>query len=316
MNKQRVGVLGASGTLGEKYLSLLKGHPWFELAFVSASQSSSHLPYPAPFVPLEQVSEQKPMLLFSALPTPLAKSIEPKLVKRGFKVISSASAHRAEPDVPLIIPEINAHHLTSLPKKGGFLVAKPNCAIQSFLLPLAPLHRTFILKTLSVTTLQAMSGAGKNGINPEEIKENLIPYIEGEEEKVMGEPHKILAPASFKTSAHCIRVPVEDGHMALVSASFEKVPSKEQILMAWEHFSSLPLPSAPARLIRYFEEQNRPQPKFDRDFENGMGISVGRLRACPLFDWSFCALSHNTIRGGAGGGILTAELLYKEGYLG
>ncbi|MFZ0565911.1 MAG: aspartate-semialdehyde dehydrogenase [Chlamydiales bacterium] len=341
----KVAILGATGLIGQHYLYLLQNHPWFTPTFLAASPKSAgqsyretmhnrwHLPYPIPTAEvlrtLEEIHSTPIDLIFSALPAPLAQEYEPRLAAAGFPVISSASSHRSESDIPVLIPEINPSHLNIIAiqkqkrhYQRGFIVAKPNCAIQSFLLPLAPLHSHFHIRSLSITTLQALSGAGYKGLN---MHDNVIPFIEGEEEKVETEPLKILGKIEngaiipdkrITISAHCNRVPVLHGHLASISVSFERKPTYQDILSLWNQPSSLDLPSAPAYPIQYLDKPNRPQIQLDRDAQQGMGVSVGRLRESPLFDWQCVALSHNAIRGGAGGGILIAEQLYQRGYLG
>jgi aspartate-semialdehyde dehydrogenase len=275
-------------------------------------------------------------LVFSAidLDKEKIKELEEKYAAAGVAVVSNNSAHRWTEDVPMIIPELNADHLNAITIqrknrgwKSGLLVVKPNCSLQSYL-PIIYALKKFGPKFVSVTTLQAISGAGKTfGTWPEMI-DNCIPFISGEEEKTEKEPLKILGSIKDKKivlskeiniSATCIRVAVSDGHMASVAVKFKKKPTKEQIIDAIENFKNplaeLDLPSAPKQFIKYFSEDNRPQTKLDRDYENGMGITCGRFREDSDFDWKFIALSHNTIRGAAGGAILTAELLYKRGYL-
>lgn len=341
MKKISVAVVGASGVIGQHYVALLQNHPWFELTCLAASDGSSNRnyeelvkdkwypdsPLPTGYVlqTLEEVLKRKPSLIFSALPNEVAAEYDLACASAGLGVISSASFHRNFSDTPLIIPEINAAHLLLIQEQQrnrkwqkGFIVSKPNCALQSFLIPLAPLHREFTIESLSVTTLQAISGAGQS-LTPSSINNNIIPYIAGEEEKVEEEPHKILGtlfenkiiPSDFPITAQCNRVPIIHGHTACFSFRLKKKVTKEEILSLWKQSSSLTLPSAPSQPIFYHEAADRPQPKLDLD---GMGVIVGRLRSCPVFDWRCVALSHNAIRGGAGGGILTAELLYKEGY--
>jgi len=273
--------------------------------------------------------------VFSALDSGPAKDWEEKYAAAGIPVVSNASAHRHTPDVPMLIPEINPEHLDILPiqKKNrnwskGFIVVKPNCSLQSYMTPLFALHREFILKRAIITTMQAVSGAGHPGVSSFDIVDNIIPYIGGEEEKSEREPQKILGRIEgnkitynedFQISAHCNRVPCIDGHMACVSAEFEENPEKEEILEIWKDFKNVPqeldLPFAPKHPIIYREEPNRPQTRLDRDADKGMACVVGRLRECKVFNWRFTALSHNTVRGAAGGGILNAELLYKKGFL-
>jgi aspartate-semialdehyde dehydrogenase len=352
--KIRVGVLGATGWVGQQYVSLLENHPFFELTFLAASPDSKGKTYGQvlcekglsfrentfnsyPIFGVEEVqrAQESCDLVFSAISGPQAKDQECAYAEAGFAVVSNTSAHRLESDIPLIIPEINSDHLTIIPfqqkKRGwkrGFIVAKPNCSLQSFLIPLFPLHQVAGVRKLSITTLQAISGAGYPGVSSLDIIDNVIPYIGGEEEKTEKEPLKILGTIqegaifsldSLKISAHCNRVPVLDGHTVCVSVELEKTMSQEEILFHWRTFQSKPqslrLPSAPTSPILYREERDRPQPRWDRDAGDGMSVTVGRLRPCPLFDYRFTGLSHNTLRGAAKGAILNAELLKAEGYL-
>jgi len=273
--------------------------------------------------------------VFSALDSGPAKEWEEKYAEAGIPVVSNASAHRFTKDVPMLIPEINADHMDMIPIqqknrgwKKGFIAVKPNCSLQSYMTPLYALHKEFGIKRAIITTMQAVSGAGHPGVASFDIIDNIIPYIGGEEEKSEKEPLKILGKIKgneivlddkIKISAHCNRVGTIDGHMACISVEFEKNPTKEQILSAWKKFTAEPqklkLPMAPEHPIIYREEENRPQTRLDRDADKGMACVVGRLRPCNVFHWRFTALSHNTVRGAAGGGILNAELLYKKGYL-
>lgn len=292
MSKLRVGLLGSRGLVGERYIELLKEHPYFELAFIPSREESM------------QVEKAKGCaLIFSALPSEIAERVDPLYVEKGFPVISSAACHRMKEETFLIIPEINGEQLKEW---NGGIIAKPNCTLQNILLPLFPLHQRFHLKKVAVTNLQSTSGAGKNF----SLEANIIPYIEGEEEKSEQESLKILKEPSLLLSVHCTRVPVMYGHMACISASFEKKPTLEEVRMCWEEFRGLNLPSAPKKLLIYREERDRPQP--EKDIEEGMAITLGRLRLCPLFDIRFTSLSHNLIRGAAGGGLLTAEYFAKE----
>ncbi len=334
-SKISVGILGATGQVGGKLLALLENHPMFDLNFIAASPASvgKEIPFGKRMLTLSShedlvQAQSSCRLLFSALPSALAADWDVRYAKAGLGVISLSSAHRSAPDVPVIIPEINPHHLEvlALQKKRrgfeGFIVSKPNCSLQSFLIPLAPLHQQFGLKRLHVTTMQAISGAGLKRAKELDIEDNIIPFIDGEEGKTESEPLKILGALShegivpteaFTISSHCNRVPVSDGHLACVSASFQKRPSIDEILAAWKEFVPLPqqlkLPSAPHPLVHIFEEENRPQTRLDRLAGKGMAVSVGRLRLCPLLDIRFVALSHNTVRGAAGGALLIAELL-------
>ena len=262
--------------------------------------------------------------VFSAVTTNVAQIYEEKYAAAGLPVVSNASHHRNTPDVPVLIPEINAEHLKIIPQQRknrnwerGFIVVKPNCSLQSYMIPLVALHKKFKVEKILVTTLQAVSGAGYPGVSSLDIHDNIIPYIAGEEEKSEKEPlkiwgsiqgNKIVDAQDIILSVHCNRVPVLDGHLACVSVEFAKKPSYEDILTTWSSFESQPqqlkLPSAPAQTIVYRQEEDRPQPRLDRLEGGGMSITVGRLRHCSLFHYRFTALSHNTIRGAAGGGIL------------
>lgn len=350
MKKIPIGILGCTGVVGQQYLARLFSHPYFEIAFLAASSESAgksyeeavrgrwHLPEPLPasiakmkIFSLDQIQEasQCCQLVFSAVSTEAAKLYEERYAEQGLIVVSNASAHRFTPDVPILIPEVNAHHLAIIPIqqnnrgwKKGFIVVKPNCSLQSYMIPLFPLHQQFGVKKVMITTLQAMSGAGFPGIPSLVMVDNVIPYIAGEEEKSEKEPLKIwgsiqgnqIVPTSdVVIGAHCTRVPVSDGHLATVSVAFEKKTTQEEILALWHQFKGLDLPSAPLHPVVYKQEGDRPQPRLDRMQDQGMAITVGRLRPCSLFDFRFTALSHNTIRGAAGGGILNAELLVQKG---
>lgn len=317
MKKIPVGLLGSTGQVGQQYQKLLANHPWFELQILAQIDD------------LENA--KKCALVFSALGNDAAKIYEERYAENGIPVISNASHHRLAPDVPLLIPEVNGEHAKIIPvqKKnrgyGGFIVTKPNCTLQGIVMPLAPLHRRFGVRRLFVTTMQAISGAGYPGVASLDIVDNVIPFIAKEEEKTEIESLKVLgqiengviAPArGIAISAHCNRVPVIDGHLACVSVEFEAKPTMEEILKLWSAPQELKLPSAPAFPLLYRAEENRPQPRRDREAGSGMSVSVGRLRECPLLSYRFVALSHNTIRGAAGGAILSAELLVQEGYIG
>ncbi|MBS4167922.1 aspartate-semialdehyde dehydrogenase [Parachlamydia sp. AcF125] len=356
MEKIPVGILGATGMVGQHYLRLLENHPWFEVTFLCASTHSAgktyqaavekrwHMPTPIPkresqlyVEPIDQISTalNKCRFVFSAVDSDTAQEYEEQYAAAGLPVISNASYHRQTADVPILIPEVNASHLSILPmqqkKRGwkkGFIVTKPNCSIQSYMIPLAALHETFQVQKIWVTTMQAVSGAGYPGIPSWDICENIVPYIAEEEEKSENEPlkifgsilnHEIVPTSQIHISAHCNRVPVLDGHLACVSVKFSKTPSQEEILAVWNSYApmtqTLQLPSAPQKTILYRKEPNRPQPRLDRDVGKGMSITVGRLRPCNLLDFRFVALSHNTLRGAAGGGILNAELLFTQRYL-
>lgn len=356
MNKIPIGILGATGIVGQRFITLLKDHPWFVVVCVAASPRSAGRPYSEAvadrWVMEEQISENISKMtvlaveqdmkkiasqvdfVFSALDLDKEqiKVIENNFASLGVPVVSNNSAHRWSVDVPMVIPEINSEHLDLIDVqrknhgwKKGFIVVKPNCSIQSFVPQITALMR-FNPKKIVVTTFQAVSGAGKTLNNWPEMNDNVIPFIGGEEEKTEKEPLKIWGRLKNREielaeepviSATCIRVPVSNGHLASVSVSFERKPTREEILEAWKNFNplaSLDLPSAPNPFITVFEEENRPQTAIDRSLGNGMGISVGRLREDELLDYKFIGLSHNTIRGAAGGAILTAELLKKKGY--
>lgn len=355
MKKISVGILGATGVVGQQYLCLLQNHPWFEITFLASSENSAGKTYSESVqnrwhaetalndhlagqtvYPLGDIPKAKACrLVFSALPNDAAAIFEHKYAEAGIPVVSNSSHHRMDSDVPVLIPEVNADHLDIISsqrlKRGwhqGFIVVKPNCSLQSFLIPLSALHKQFPISKLAITTMQAASGAGFPGVPSLNILENIIPYIPKEEEKTEIETLKILGALvgseikpteTVKISSHCNRVPVLDGHMACVSVAFEIKPTREQILNLWNSFQSEPqwlqLPSAPKKPIIYRQEPDRPQPRLDRNCENGMAVSVGRLRDCNLFDYRFIGLSHNTMRGAAGGGILNAELLVKKGWI-
>ncbi len=342
--------------VGQQYVSLLEGHPWFEVTHVVASPSSAGKSYaeavkgrwhmkkdiPAGVAGLvvqsvENLDAVKDCdFVFSALDSDIAKIWEEKYAEAGIPVVSNASTHRHTKDVPMIMPEVNPHHLDIIKEQQkargwsrGFIVVKPNCSIQSYVAPLAALHKDFKLKSVIVTTMQAISGAGFPGVASYDILDNVVPFIGGEETKSEIEPRKILGSIkdgafvydeSFTISAHCNRVPTIDGHLATVSFTCETKPSREDILVRWKNFRGVPqelnLPFAPKQAIIYREEENRPQVRLDRDTDKGMAVTVGRLREDPVMQWKFVGLSHNTIRGAAGGGILIAELLRANGYIG
>ena len=357
MKKYKVAVIGATGMVGQRFLTLLENHPYFEVSALAASSSSAgknykdairkwHLQTPMP----EKFAEMKVFdaaadigkiaqsadFCFCAvnMKKDEIKALEEAYAKAECPVVSNNSAHRDTPDVPMIIPEINAEHLDviasqrkRLGTKSGFIAVKSNCSLQSYVPLLYPLKK-YGIKSVAVTTYQAISGAGKTFETMSEITDNIIPYIGGEEEKSQNEPKKIfgkvedgkIVPCNgLKITAQCLRVPVSDGHTAACFVSFDKKPSKEEILKAWKEFSGEPqklrLPSAPEQFIHYFTEDDRPQARLDRNLENGMAVSAGRLRADEIFDYKFIGLSHNTLRGAAGGAVLLAELLCAKGYL-
>lgn len=350
MKKIPVGILGATGMVGQRFVTLLANHPWFEVSLVAASPRSANQKYQEAVkdrwimdqkIPsktgemkvldvrkdLEKIAKQV-KVVFSALDMDKdqIREIESKFASFGLVVVSNNSAHRWTKNVPMVMPEINSDHLRLVKKGTGFIVVKPNCSIQSYVPMLTPLLKYGINRVV-VTTLQAVSGAGETLTGWPDMQENVIPYIPHEEEKSELEPLKIWGQISngaielakgIKISATCIRVPLEDGHMASVSVSFSKKVSKKQIIKAWKKFNplkSLKLPSAPDPFITYFTEDDRPQTRLDRNLGKGMAISAGRLRQ-DRNEFKFIGLSHNTIRGAAGGAILTAELLVKKGYLG
>ena len=356
MGKLKVAILGATGTVGQRLISLLENHPYFEVSALAASERSAGRSYDQALSgrwkmksPMPENLKQKQVLsvqdikavkeqadfVFCAidLEKKETQDLEDAYAKAEIPVVSNNSAHRWTEDIPMIIPEVNPEHLAIIDQqkkrlgtKRGFIVVKPNCSIQSYVPALAAL-KNFGLKSAFVTTYQAISGMGKTLAEVPEINDNIIP-LPGEEEKAEKEPLKVLGNyvsdkielLNFPISAHCNRVPTEDGHYAVVCLGFHNKPSAQQILEAWQSWTpaiqSLKLPSAPKQSLVYLEQADRPQTKLDRDLDNGMGFSLGRLRPCNLLDYKFNTLSHNTIRGAAGGAILTAELLYAKGYLG
>lgn len=355
--KKRVGVIGATGMVGQRFLSLLSGHPYFEVTALAASKRSAgktytealggrwklETPMPSEFADMivhdaANIDEMAALVDFVFCAVDMKKDeiveLEEGYARHEIPVISNNSANRGKADVPMVIPEINASHFDvieaqkkRLGTKRGFIVVKPNCSIQSYVPMITPLLE-FEPTQVVVTTYQAISGAGKTFRDWPEMNDNIIPYIGGEEGKSEKEPLKVWghiengkivnAEAPLITT-QCIRVPVTNGHTAAVFISFKKKPSKEQILKAWADFKGKPqeleLPSAPKQFVTYFEDDNRPQAALDRDIYGGMGVCAGRLREDTLFDYKFVGLSHNTLRGAAGGGLLSAELLYREGYL-
>lgn len=360
MAKLKVGVLGATGMVGQQYIRLLEGHPWFEVSFVAASERSAGRKYSDSVAGRWQMKSDIPKsvgdlvvedaskvdravgkcdMVFSAMEMEkeALRALEDSYAAHDIPVFSNSSAHRWTEDVPMLIPEINPQHLDIIPIqkkrhgwKKGFVVVKPNCSLQSYLTPVYALMKEgFEVRKMILSTMQAVSGAGYPGVASLDIVDNIIPYIGGEEEKSEKEPLKILGRIengkfvnndSMKISAHCNRVPVVDGHTACVSLEFGiRKPALEEILKIWKKFRALPqeldLPSAPKQPIIYNPENNRPQPRKDRDNDKAMAVTVGRLRQCNVFDVRFVGLSHNTIRGAAGGGILNAELAFKKNLL-
>jgi len=366
MAKIPVGVLGATGMVGQQYISLLNDHPWFDVRYAAASPRSAGKKYEEAVagrwhlantyashvgkITVEDANDvscavaahkkKKCAFVFSALEMGKdeTRALEEEYAAAGIPVISNASAHRWTPDVPVLIAEINPHHTDIIPMqqnargwKKGFIAVKPNCSIQSYMTPLYALVQAgYLVKKIIVTTMQAVSGAGYPGVPSLDMIDNLVPYIGGEEEKSEQEPLKIFGTiingviqnaVMPKISAHCNRVPLTDGHTACISLAFgmKKPSSIDEIKKIWTSYKGLPqeakFPMAPKQPIIYREEENRPQPRKDRDAGKAMAVVVGRLRPCNLFDIRFTALSHNTVRGAAGGGILNAELLKYKGYL-
>jgi aspartate-semialdehyde dehydrogenase len=360
MTRARVGIIGATGMVGQNYLRLLSGHPWFHVTYVSASPRSAGKTYAKAAAGRWVMDEPIPDgihdlivgdaadveaavdtcdFVFSAvgMDKEAVRELEERYAAAGLPVVSNNAAHRHTDDVPMLMPEINPDHTDIIPIqqqnrgwKTGFIAVKPNCSLQSYLPPVYALIRVgYPVESIVVTTLQAVSGAGYPGVPSLDVVDNVVPFIPGEEEKTEREPLKILGHIeggrivhddSLTISAHCTRVPVTDGHTACVSLKFRAhVPSLEEIVDIWRAFEAQPqqldLPSAPEPPIVYREAADRPQPRKDRDAGGGMAIVVGRLRECPVMDVRFVALSHNTVRGAAGGAILSAELLRAQGYI-
>ncbi len=358
MKKYNVGIIGATGMVGQRFITILDNHPWFNIKVLAASERSAGKKYTeavgnkwAMSTPIPE--KVKDMVLYDAhkdaktvadsvdfvfcavnMDKAATKELEEMYAKLECPVMSNNSANRWTPDVPMIIPEINAEHINiieaqrkRLGTKRGFIAVKSNCSIQSYVPALHPL-REFGIKNVAVSTYQAISGAGKTFETFPEIIDNVIPFIGGEDEKSEREPLKVwgeikdgeIVTAAYPTiTAQCLRVPVSDGHMASVFVSFEKKPTKEEILEKWDKFvpdtAGLNLPSSPDKFLRYFVEDNLPQTKLQRDIDGGMAISLGRLREDSVFDYKFVGLSHNTLRGAAGGAVLAAELLCAKGYI-
>ena len=359
MKKYKVGIVGGTGMVGQRYVCLIAAHPWFELTAIAASPRSAGKPYEQAVAgrwamnePIPECAKNMPVLdasadiekitsmvdfIFSAVDMKKDEiiALEEAYAKHECPVVSNNSANRWTPDVPMVIPEINADHIRvidsqrkRLGTKHGFIAAKSNCSIQSYVPALHPLREEFGISRVLACTYQAISGAGKTFDRWPEMVDNCIPYIGGEEEKSEREPMKvwgtvetgqIISAQKPDITAQCLRVACSDGHMAAVFVSFDKKPTKEQILDRWANYKGraqeLALPTAPKQFIHYFAEDNRPQTKLDRNLENGMAISVGRLREDSQFDYKFVCLSHNTLRGAAGGAVELAELLCAEGYI-
>lgn len=348
MAKIKVGVLGATGMVGQRLVELLKSHPWFELAELAASEKSANKTYEEAMEGRWKVSAQIPenarkmkireclpnlgcKLVFSALDSSVAGAIEEDFAGNGYIVSSNSRNHRMENDVPLLIPEVNQEHLSIIQKQKkrfgkGFIVTNPNCSAIGLVMALKPLHGAFGVKEVFVTTMQALSGAGYPGVASLDILDNVVPYINGEEEKIETESLKLLGKikndgfyfADIKISAQCNRVNVKDGHLEAVNVRLVRKASLGQVKNAFRNFNPLKglgLPSAPNPPIIVMEEIDRPQPKYDRDLGNGMAVAVGRIRKCNILDYKFLVLSHNTIRGAAGAAILNAELMKAKGLI-
>jgi aspartate-semialdehyde dehydrogenase len=345
MKRYRVGILGATGTVGQRFIQLLQGHPQFEITCLAASDRSAGKSYeeacawklhgtiPENVRGIEVQPIEPPLecdIVFSSLPSSVARETEEAFARAGYPVISNSSSYRMDEDVPLLIPEINADHLglieTQRQKRGfgkGFIVTNPNCAVTSFAPPLAALHRKFGVESAVITTMQAISGAGYPGVSSMDITDNVLPYIAGEEPKVETEAQKILGrfrdgaieKADFTVSAQCFRVNVLDGHTASVRVDLKQTATLEDVIDAMAGFPSLGLHSSPETFIQFTDEPSRPQPRLDRDSGDGMTITVGRVFPDNVFDYRFVALSHNTVRGAAGSAILNAELLIDRGVI-
>lgn len=343
--KIKIAILGATGSVGQKFIELLADHPWFEVYELAASEKSAGKKYSDAVNWVMQSQLRKDVgekvivncipvleskIVFSALDASVAGEIEEDFAKAGYVVISNARNHRFDENVPLMVPEINSEHLglVAMQKFGnGVIVTNPNCSTIGLVMALKPLHDNFGIESVNVVTMQAVSGGGYPGVPSMDIIDNVIPFIGGEEEKMEKEPRKILGSVSgnkieysdINISAQCNRVAVLDGHTECVQVKLKKKASKEEIINSWNNFSGDPqklnLPFAPQQPVIYLETEKYPQPKLHRNLGNGMAVSIGRLRECNLFDYKFVVLSHNTIRGAAGGTILIAELMKAKGYL-
>jgi len=346
-----IGILGATGMVGQRYIQLLENHPWFEITWLAASDRSSGKSYGeaakwrldsalperiakmtlSPAEPLSP-SNRAPKIIFASVDAPIARELEPAFAAAGCAVISNSSAFRMTPNVPLVLPEVNADHLHLIEEQpwrkesGGYIVTNSNCTAMGPVLALKPLVDRFGVEQIFATSMQAVSGAGYPGVPSMDILDNVIPFIGGEEEKMEAETLKLLGkleghsvtPLNARMSASCNRVAVVDGHTVAVSVKLSKPATEEQILAAWSEFQPLKgqhLPMAPDQPVQYAPQDDRPQPRLDRNRGNGMAATVGRLRRCNLLDWKFVVLSHNTVRGAAGATILNAELLSSLGKL-
>ncbi|HEX9202103.1 MAG TPA: aspartate-semialdehyde dehydrogenase [Acidobacteriaceae bacterium] len=352
MERRKVGILGATGMVGQRFIQLLSNHPWFEVAWLAASDRSAgktygeacrwklDTPLPAriaamtvmPNVPEGTPDGELPKIIFAALDAEHARDLEPKFAAAGCAVVSNSSAFRMTPDVPLVVPEVNADHLALIEaqswrkQSGGYIVTNPNCCAIGLVLALKPLEERFGIESLFVSTMQAVSGAGYPGVASLDILGNVVPYIKNEEEKLQEEVGKLLGRLGrggiemldAKLSAHCNRVSVEDGHMECVSIKLRTKATREEVLAAWSEFAPLAglrLPTAPEQPVEFDASVDRPQPRLDKMRGHGMASTVGRLRECNLLDWKFVVLSHNTIRGAAGAAVLNAEVLARLGKL-
>ncbi|MEO7018931.1 MAG: aspartate-semialdehyde dehydrogenase [Ktedonobacteraceae bacterium] len=351
--KQRipVAVLGATGMVGQRFIELLQGHPWFELVGLAASEQHRKQPYgqvarwrmagempdsvaALPVVPCRPDELPDVKIVFSALPAEVASEIEAEFARAGVAVFSNAKNYRMSPDVPLVVPEVNPDHLDAIPQQrkarnwSGFIVTNANCAATPLVMALKPLQEAFGLRKVLVTTMQAISGAGYPGLPSYDILDNAIPFIGGEEAKLESETQKMLGSwdestgftnAPVVVSAHCNRVATREGHLECASVEFAHEVDTAEILEIWQHFVGEPqrlgLPSAPERALIYRRESDRPQTLLDRDAGRGMAVTLGRLRACPILHYKFVLLGHNTIRGAAGGSLLNAELCVSKGYI-
>jgi len=346
-NKLEIGILGATGMVGQRFIQLLENHPWFQIAWLAASDRSSGKKYedaakwrldtPCP----ERIAKMTlspadpdgaPKIIFAALDADIAREMEPRFAAAGCAVVSNSSAFRMAPNVPLVIPEVNAEHLHLIEGQswrrdsGGYIVTNPNCSAIGLVMALKPIQDRFGVEQIFVSTMQAVSGAGYPGVASMDILGNVVPFIKNEEEKMQEETLKLLGslqgdkivPLPARMSAHCNRVAVEDGHTESVSIKLGKPATREELLAAWAEFQPLRgqnLPTAPAHPVEWIAAEDRPQPRLDKNRGNGMAASVGRLRPCGLLDWKFTVLSHNTIRGAAGAAIVNAELLMSLGKL-
>ena len=344
-NKLPIGILGATGMVGQRYIQLLENHPWFEVAWLAASDRSSGKPYgeaakwrldtPLP----ERIARMTiaaaeptgaPKIIFASIDAAYARELEPLFAASGCAVVSNSSAFRMAPNVPLVLPEVNADHLHLIEEQswrkesGGYIVTNSNCTVMGPVLALKPIQDRFGITQIFATSMQAVSGAGYPGVASMDILDNVVPYIPNEEEKMEEEMLKLLGtldghvvkPLSARMSASCNRVPVIDGHTVSVSIKLSKPATREEILAAWADFRPLAgqdLPTAPDQPVQWAPQPDRPQPRLDRNRGNGMAVTVGRLRPCGVLDWKFTVLSHNTIRGAAGATILNAELLASLG---